>query len=103
MVLKRKTLDSFYKKHSAADLLDPPLDKLIRPFLPLTLEIDEVASWVQNKQHLIKVQRVNFADTSVLIVERDPGLRCQIHTYPLDKQEQVIRALDYVYHKTVVF
>jgi hypothetical protein len=28
----------------------------------------------------------------VLIVERDPGLRFQIHTYPPDKQEQVIRA-----------
>ena len=30
--------------------------------------------------------------TSVLNVERDPGLRDQIRTYPQDKQEQVIRA-----------
>ena len=31
--------------------------------------------------------------TSVLNVERDPGLRDQIRTYPPDKQEQVIKVI----------
>ena len=40
-----------------------------------------------------KVQRVNCAGNSVLNVERDPGLRDQIRTYPPDKQEQVIKVI----------
>ena len=37
-----------------------------------------------------KVQRLN-SNASVLIVEHDPGLRCQIWDYPLDEQDQARR------------
>ena len=39
-----------------------------------------------------KIQRVSYEDTSVLEVERDPGLRCQIWEYPPDEQDQVVKA-----------
>jgi hypothetical protein len=37
-----------------------------------------------------KVQRLN-SDGSVLIVERDPGLRCQIWEYPIEEQDEARR------------
>jgi hypothetical protein len=42
-----------------------------------------------------KIQRLN-SDGSVLIVERDPGLRCQIWEYPIDEQDQARRI--YIMH-----
>ena len=42
-----------------------------------------------------KVQRLN-SNASVLIVERDPGLRCQIWNYPSDEQVQARRI--YIMH-----
>ena len=42
-----------------------------------------------------KVQRLN-SNASVLIVEHDPGLRCQIWDYPLYEQDQARRI--YVMH-----
>jgi hypothetical protein len=61
-------------------------------------EEDEIANWLAAQQEEApeqpspKVHRVNFEDIGVLVVERDLGLRCQIFSYPPDKQEQVIRA-----------
>ena len=40
-----------------------------------------------SRQRSPKVQRLN-SDASVLVVERDPGLRCQIWEYPVDKQDE---------------
>jgi hypothetical protein len=34
-----------------------------------------------------KIQRIIYEGTSVLEVERDPGLRCQIWEYPPDEQD----------------
>jgi hypothetical protein len=62
---------------------------------------DEMANWLAEEndeeeeeivQPAAKVRRIDCADNSVLNVERDPGLRDQIWSYPPDKQEQVIRA-----------
>ena len=44
MVLKRKTLDSFYTKDSAANLLD--LGQIDLAFPSSNSEIDKVASWL---------------------------------------------------------
>jgi len=98
MKLKRTTIDSFYKADTAAAnvSIDQEQDD------PESLE-DEIANWLAAEQEnceeeeeivqpASKVQQVNDPDNSVLNVERDPGLCDQIWTYPLDKQEQVIRA-----------
>lgn len=47
-----------------------------------------------------KVQRLN-SDSSVLIVECDPGLRCQIWKYPIDEQDQARRI--YIMHSPFQF
>ena len=43
-----------------------------------------------SRQRSPKVQRLN-SDASVLVVERDPGLRCQIWEYPVDEQDEARR------------
>ena len=48
MVLKRKTLDSFYTKDSAANLLD--LGQIDLAFPSSNSEIDKVASWIAAQQ-----------------------------------------------------
>jgi 23S rRNA-/tRNA-specific pseudouridylate synthase len=97
MVFKRTTINSFYKKDIVVDV---PREQAQNSSCS---EEDEIANWLAAQQEddqeekapeqpSPKVRRVNFEDISMLVVERDPGLRCQIQTYPPHKQEQVIRA-----------
>jgi hypothetical protein len=45
-----------------------------------------------SRQRPSKIQRVDHEGTSVLEVERGPGLRCQIWEYPPDEHDQVVKA-----------
>jgi hypothetical protein len=90
MVLKKRTLDSFYKKNVSVACSDEEED-----------EKDEEVAEETPRQRTPKVQRVNCDATSVLMVERDPGLRYQIWDYPPNKQDQVIRA--YMKHGPYVY
>ncbi|KAL6655966.1 hypothetical protein ACP70R_006792 [Stipagrostis hirtigluma subsp. patula] len=108
MKLKRKAIDSFFKKIDAVPP-DPGQNDLIVPCID-DLD-DEAAAWLAAqeeeeeeeednneeveevpRQPPPKVQRFNSEGVSVLVVERDPGLRCQIWDYPLDDQDQVVTA-----------
>jgi L-fucose isomerase-like protein len=79
MKLKRTTLDFWYKRNDES--ADP------------NSEIDEVAEWLHAEEEEYheeeipmqlapKIQRIAHEGTSVLEVERDPSVRCQIWEYP---------------------
>jgi hypothetical protein len=90
MKLKRTTLDFWYKKNYES--ADP------------NSEIDEVGEWLhaQEEEHHKeeeipmqpppKIQRIAHEGTSVLEVERDPSVRCQIWEYPPDEQDRDVKA-----------
>jgi Ran GTPase-activating protein (RanGAP) involved in mRNA processing and transport len=88
MVLKRKTIYSFYQRiDSVADVHETPEQN------GTDSETDEAARWLAEqleeeeneriaeeipRQSPSKVQRINSEDVSVLVVERNPGVRQQI-------------------------
>ena len=96
MVLRKRTLDSFYKKNVGVICSDEETPEAeIANWLAAQQEEDEKDEEIAEetpRQTTAKAQRVNCEGTSVLMVERDPGLRCQIWDYPPDEQDQVIRA-----------
>lgn len=97
MELRKTTIDYWYKKNDAA----PEQNESMVP----SSEEDEAAEWLaaqeeeaENQEEEIprqpptKIRRVDQDGTSVLEVERDPGLRRQIWEYPPNEQDQVVKA-----------
>jgi hypothetical protein len=90
MVFKRTTIDIFYKKDIVVDV---PREQEQNSS---DSEEDEIANWLAAQQEEApeqpspKVRRVIFEDTGVLVVERDPGLRCQIFSYPLISKNKLL-------------
>jgi Ran GTPase-activating protein (RanGAP) involved in mRNA processing and transport len=88
MVLKGKTIYSFYQRiDNVADVHETPEQN------GTDSETDEAARWLAEqleeeeneriaeeipRQSPSKVQRINSEDVSVLVVERNPGVRQQI-------------------------
>lgn len=93
--MKTPTLFAYYKKMEATsvDLEEQGQDDLVG--LDQNPQSDEnvVQEDEAPRQPPPKVQRLN-ARESVLIVERDPGLRCQIWEYPVGEQDEARR----IYH-----
>jgi len=103
---KLKTIESFFKKKDKVNEVVQGQDVHVSDDPCSESELDEVAAWIAEfgteeeeeeqeeapSQSLHTVTGVNSEETSVLLVERDPGKRCQISDYPPEKQDQVIRA-----------
>ena len=103
---KLKTIESFFKKKDKVNEVVQGQDVHVSDDPCSESELDEVAAWIAEfgteeeeeeqeeapSQSLHTVTGVNSEETSVLLVERDPGKHCQISDYPPEKQDQVIRA-----------
>ncbi|TVU44128.1 hypothetical protein EJB05_03561, partial [Eragrostis curvula] len=92
---KRKTLFSFYKKATVegeGEGVDGSVDQICEldatpAAAPSAVVLQDEASPAGPEP---KIQRLNSED-SVLIVERDPGLRGSIWDYPVDEQDRARR------------
>ncbi|PVH31806.1 hypothetical protein PAHAL_9G237100 [Panicum hallii] len=82
---KRKTLFSYYQKARVEAQGQGQNDNDIVDQSP---QLDENDSEDVPSPAPAKIRRLN-SDASVLNVEHDPGLRCQIWEYPIDEQDQV--------------
>ncbi|WVZ91399.1 hypothetical protein U9M48_037579 [Paspalum notatum var. saurae] len=99
MRLKVTKIDSFFKKKDTGDdaTVDPGQNESDE-WLVAQLDQEEDEEEEEEEEEEIprqpspKIRRVDHEGTSVLEVERDPGIRCQIWEYPPDKQDQVVKA-----------
>jgi hypothetical protein len=90
---KQKTIDSIYKKKSRLSVDGEAVENdSVQEEEDVHGEEEEVEVEDENP---LRIQRVNDG-SGILIVERDPGLRCQISDHPVNVQEQARKA--YVKH-----
>uniref|UniRef100_A0A0A9GHJ6 Uncharacterized protein n=1 Tax=Arundo donax TaxID=35708 RepID=A0A0A9GHJ6_ARUDO len=88
---KTQTLHCFYKKIDYVGDVQEPNDSVAQNPQSNEAAVQEEEA---SRQPSPKVQKLN--SDSVLVVERDPGLRCQIWDYPVEEQDEARRI--YIMH-----